>query len=236
MHVGAQKQTWQTRNSIVANGCASDRANKLLLVDDDVAFCSLLSEYFQGEDFQVECLHDGREALERLRTPDVDITILEVMMPGMNGLDVLREMRTFSDIPVLMLTARGEDIDRFVGLETVARLGAILRRGKALHSNSSRIRGQLTIDDIEVRLDERAVLQNGTELALTSTEFDVLDVQFRNAGTVVEKVAVSSDTLKRKLNPYDRSIDMYISRLQRKLGELQSGGERIKTVRGTGYR
>ena len=85
-------------------------------------------------------------------------------------------------------------------------------------------------------MDERAVLQNGTELALTSTEFDVLDVQFRNAGTVVEKVAVSSDTLKRKLNPYDRSIDMYISRLQRKLGELQSGGERIKTVRGTGYR
>jgi DNA-binding response OmpR family regulator len=224
--------------------------NKLLLVDDDVEFCALLSEYLSGEDFDVETAHDGRAAIAKLRIAPVDITILDVMMPTMNGLDVLREMRTFSEVPVLMLTARGEDIDRIVGLELgaddyvakpcnpreiVARVRAILRRVNTSSNVAAMPERPLIIDDIEFRLDERAVYQNGEALELTSTEFDVLDVLLRYAGRVVEKGTVSNEALKRKLGPYDRSIDMHISRLRRKLGNLPGGGERIKTVRGTGY-
>ena len=220
--------------------------NRLLLVDDDVEFCDLLSEYLTGEGFAVETAYDGESALEILRAAPVDITILDVMMPQKSGLDVLRELRTFSQAPVLMLTARGEDIDRIVGLELgaddyvakpcnpreiVARVRAILRRVHATGAAD----GPLVVDDVELRPDERAVYQNGQALELTSTEFDILDVLLRRAGRVVEKALVSSSALKRKLGPYDRSIDMHISRLRRKLGNLPGGGERIKTVRGTGY-
>jgi two-component system response regulator CpxR len=220
--------------------------NRLLLVDDDVEFCNLLSEYLAAEGFAVETANDGGSALEKLRSAPVDITILDVMMPGKNGLDVLRELRTFSQAPVLMLTARGEEIDRIVGLELgaddyvakpcnpreiVARVRAILRRVQAADAED----GPLIVDDVELRPHERAVYQNGQVLELTSTEFDILDVLVRHAGRVVEKAAVSSAALKRKLGPYDRSIDMHISRLRRKLGNLPGGGERIKTVRGTGY-
>ena len=224
--------------------------NRLLLVDDDVEFCGLLSEYLTGEGFAVETAYDGESALETLRAAPVDITILDVMMPEKSGLDVLRELRTFSQAPVLMLTARGEDIDRIVGLELgaddyvakpcnpreiVARVRAILRRVQAVGALSGAMDGPLVVDDVELRPDERAVYQNGQALELTSTEFDILDVLVRRAGRVVEKAAVSSAALKRKLGPYDRSIDMHISRLRRKLGNLPGGGERIKTVRGTGY-
>ena len=225
-------------------------ANRLLLVDDDVEFCGLLSEYLRSEGFDVEVAHEGMSAIEKLRTAPIDITILDVMMPAMNGLDVLRELRRFSTAPVLMLTARGEDIDRIVGLELgaddyvakpcnpreiVARIRAILRRVQGASAALAIADGLVVVDDVEIRGDERAVYQVGRPLELTSTEFDVLDVLVRNAGRVIEKAEVSNLALKRKLGPYDRSIDMHISRLRRKLGNLPSGGERIKTVRGMGY-
>ena len=224
--------------------------NRLLLVDDDVEFCGLLSEYLRGEGFDVEIAYDGLSAIEKLRSVPADITILDVMMPTMNGLDVLRELRRFSQAPVLMLTARGEDIDRIVGLELgaddyvakpcnpreiVARVRAILRRAQAFGATPATANGLVVVDDVEVRADERAVYQAGQPVELTSTEFDVLSVLVSNAGRVVEKGEVSSVALKRKLGPYDRSIDMHICRLRRKLGDLPGGGERIKTVRGLGY-
>lgn len=223
---------------------------KLLLIDDDVAFCGLLSDYLGGEGFDVDMAHDGRSAIDKLRIAPIDIAILDVMMPGMSGLDVLREMRSFSHVPVLMLTARGEDIDRIVGLELgaddyvskpcnpreiVARVRAILRRAQGSGTTPALSEQPLIIDDVEMRASERAVYQGGEPLELTSTEFDVLVVLLRNAGSVVEKTTVSNEALKRKLGPYDRSIDMHISRLRRKLGTLPGGGERIKTVRGSGY-
>ncbi len=225
-------------------------SRSLLLVDDDVEFCELLAEYLTAEDFDVAIAHDGRKALEQLREAPVDITILDVMMPVMNGLDVLRDLRSFSQAPVLMLTARGEDIDRIVGLELgaddyvskpcnpreiVTRVRAILRRVDASSGAQAAPSGPLVIDDVELRTNERAVYQAGAAVELTSTEFDVLDVLLRNAGRVVEKATVSDEALNRKLGPYDRSIDMHISRLRRKLGDLPGGGVRIKTVRGTGY-
>ncbi len=221
---------------------------KLLLVDDDVEFCTLLADYLAGEQFDVSVAHDGLAAIERLRDASVDLTILDVMMPVMNGLDVLRELRSFSTAPVLMLTARGEEVDRIVGLELgaddyvakpcnpreiVARVRAILRRAQAGRETSDA--APLIVDDVELRSGERAVLHNGKPIELTSTEYDVLDVLVSHAGRVVEKATVSQAALKRELGPYDRSIDMHISRLRRKLGPLPDGGERIKTVRGTGY-
>lgn len=221
---------------------------KLLLVDDDVEFCALLAEYLSGEDFVVDTAHDGLEAVEKLHANPTDLMILDVMMPRMNGLDVLREIRNHEQTPVLMLTARGDDIDRILGLELgaddyvakpcnpreiVARIRAILRRVKRGESDDTS--APLVVEDVEMRRAERAVLAAGELLDLTSTEFDVLELLLQNAGHVVEKATVSSDALGRELGPYDRSIDMHISRLRRKLGELSTGGERIITVRGTGY-
>ncbi|MFT4562363.1 MAG: DNA-binding response OmpR family regulator [Gammaproteobacteria bacterium] len=222
----------------------------LLLVDDDTDFCDLLCTYLNDEDFSAAAVHDGHTAIEHLRKTAPDIVILDVMMPVMNGLDVLRELRTFSSVPVVMLTARGDDIDRIVGLELgaddyvakpcnpreiVARARAILRRTRQSVDSDNHADASLLVDDVEMRGDERTVLQNGQPLELTSTEFDVLDVLIRHAGKVVEKAQVSQAALNRKLGRYDRSIDMHISRLRRKLGVLPGGGERIKTVRGTGY-
>lgn len=222
---------------------------KLLLVDDDVEFCALLADYLAGEQFDVAIAHDGAAAIAKLREAPVDLAILDVMMPVMNGLDVLRELRSStSAVPVLMLTARGEEVDRIVGLELgaddyvakpcnpreiVARVRAILRRAHS--GKETTLVGPLIVDDVEMRGGERAVLHNGKQIELTSTEYDVLEVLVSHAGRVVEKATVSEAALKRELGPYDRSIDMHISRLRRKLGPLPDGGERIKTVRGTGY-
>ena len=221
---------------------------KICLVDDDISFCELLSEYLTEEDFVVEVAHDGHDAIEKLQRKVSEILILDVMKPGMGGLDALREIRKFSEIPVLMLTARGDDIDRIVGLELgaddyvakpcnpreiVARLRAILRRTGA--SVAVQEYETLTVDDVTLYSSERAVLCNDIPLEITSTEFDVLEILLRNAGKVVEKTVVSSEALKRTLGPHDRSIDMHVSRLRRKLGELPNGTERIKTIHGTGY-
>ena len=205
---------------------------EILLVDDDTAFCELLADYLAGEDFKVSCEHNGKDGLARLRQNDVDVVILDVMMPGMSGLDVLREMRTFCDTPTLMLTARGEDVDRIVGLEMgaddyvgkpcnpreiVARLRAILRRS----TNAKPPEGleDIEVGDLVVSPSERSVFVDKRSIELTSTEFDVLEVLARDAGQVVSKEKVSEVALRRKLGPYDRSIDMHVSRLRRKLGD-----------------
>ena len=220
----------------------------ILLVDDDKAFCDLLADYLAAEDFVVRCEHTGKDGLSYLKQSAVDVVILDVMMPGMSGLDVLREMRTFSDTPTLMLTARGEDVDRIVGLEMgaddyvgkpcnpreiVARLRAILRRS-ANNAVSDEPR-DIRVGDLLVSPSERSVFVDDKQIELTSTEFDVLEVLVRDAGQVVGKDKVSEVALNRKLGPYDRSIDMHVSRLRRKLRAYPDGGERIKTVRGTGY-
>ena len=220
----------------------------ILVVDDDVPFCELLSDYLKAEGFNVRCEHNGRAGLRAIKEGPVDVVVLDVMMPEMSGLDVLRDMRTFSETPTLMLTARGEDVDRIVGLEMgaddyvskpcnpreiVARLRAILRRSAP--SDGLDNRTDLHIDNVRLSSNERSVNVNDLPIELTSTEFDVLEVLIRDAGQVVSKAKVSETALKRKLGPYDRSIDMHVSRLRRKLGDTTDGSERIKTVRGTGY-
>jgi len=223
-------------------------APRLLLADDDEELCEMLGEYLRGEGFDVAIAHDGEAALERLARETFDLVVLDVMMPRLNGLDVLRELRRRSLIPVLMLTARGSDVDSVVGLELgaddylpkpcnprvlVARIRAVLRRSG--QGETERDAGVVRVHDIELQHGARRVLLDGNPVELTSTEYSVLAVLLEEVGRVVTKEALSERALGRKLTRYDRSLDMHISNLRRKLGPLPTGEERIQTVRGVGY-
>lgn len=219
--------------------------NKVLLVDDDVEFCALLSEYLAGQGFDVRSVNSGEDGLEAAGSGDFDIMILDVMLPGRDGIAVLRELRGRSSLPVLMLTARGDDVDRIVGLElgaddylpkpcnpreVSARLRAILRRSEADGRAASRQVADLVVDSAE-----RSVRVGDRTIDLTSTEFAILSVLADAAGRVVPKASLSEKALGRELGRYDRAVDMHVSNLRRKLGPLSDGRERIETVRGIGY-
>lgn len=223
---------------------------RLLLADDDKELCEMLGKYLVGEGFAVDVAHDGEEALMKALSGHYDLIVLDVMMPLLNGFDVLRELRRKSLIPVLMLTARDGDVDSIVGIELgaddylpkpcnprvlVARIRAILRRAGREPDERGGIESDLRVGDVELQRGTRRVLQEGRQIELTSTEYSVLTVLLGNAGRVVSKEALSEQALGRKLTRYDRSLDMHISNLRRKLGPLQKGEERIQTVRGVGY-
>ena len=223
--------------------------DRVLIIDDDEELCDLVSEYLTVEGFEATCVHDGQSGLERARSGDFDMAILDVMLPKMNGFDVLRKLREDSDVPVLMLTARGDDMERIVGLEIgaddylpkpfnprelVARLRAILRRVSNGDENGS-MPEKVQVDDLEISTTSRSAKLVGTEVALTSVEFDLLVNLVRQAGRIVKKEDLSENVLDRSLSPYDRSLDMHISNLRKKLGHRADGSERIKTVRSVGY-
>lgn len=222
---------------------------RILLADDDVELCALLSEYLSQEGFEVEAVHDGARAVERGRSGEHDIVVLDVMMPKMNGFDALRSLREHARTPVLMLTARGDDVDRIVGLEMgaddylpkpcnprelVARLRAILRRSQVWSADGDGVEPMFA-GDLELRPGTREALLSGKPLKLTSAEFNVLEILLRRIGRVVSKNELSEQALGRRLERYDRSIDVHVSNLRKKLGPLASGAARIKTVRGAGY-
>lgn len=223
--------------------------DRILVIDDDVELCGLVSEYLAPEGFQVEAVHDGRAGLERALNGNYLLVVLDVMLPGMNGFDVLRNMRDKSRIPVLLLTARGEDVDRIVGLEIgaddylpkpfnprelVARIRAVLRRTTA-GSNGDGVPEAVKVGDVELDPATRIVRQNGKVLDLTSVEFNLLEVLLREAGRVVTRERLVDSVLSRKFSPFDRSIDMHVSKLRKKLGDSEAGDDHIKTVRGVGY-
>jgi two-component system, OmpR family, response regulator len=226
--------------------------NRILLADDDVELGEMLTQYLAAEGFAVDAAHDGETALAKARSGNYDLVILDVMMPRMNGFDVLRELRAKSLIPVLMLTARDEDVDSIVGLELgaddylgkpcnprvlVARVRAILRRAETAGTPESQDGAPpvLKIGDIEMHPGTRRVQRHGQPVAMTSTEYSVLEVLLHEAGRVVSKATLSERALGRKLTRYDRSLDMHVASLRKKLGALDGGEERIKTVRGVGY-
>ncbi|MEO8575023.1 MAG: response regulator transcription factor [Pyrinomonadaceae bacterium] len=223
--------------------------NKVLIIDDDEELCDLVSEYLTVEGFETTSVHDGETGLERSLSGEFDLAILDVMLPKINGFDVLKNLREKSGLPVLMLTARGDDMERIVGLEIgaddylpkpfnprelVARLRAILRRAAA-DNGSQASAEKILIDDLELSASSRSVKRNGEELPVTSVEFDLLSALLRSAGTVVKKEDLSENVLERRLSPYDRSLDMHISNLRKKLGPRTDESERIKTVRSVGY-
>ena len=222
--------------------------SRILLADDDVELGEMLTQYLAAEGFAVDTAHDGETALARARSGNYDLVILDVMMPRMNGFDVLRELRARSLIPVLMLTARGEDVDSIVGLELgaddylakpcnprvlVARVRAILRRAESAAAPDGP--AILKLGDLEINAGTRRVQLRGQPVAMTSTEYSVLEALLHEAGHVVSKANLSERALGRKLTRYDRSLDMHVASLRKKLGPLDGGEERIKTVRGVGY-
>ncbi len=221
---------------------------RIILVDDDEELCELVSEYLSVEGFNVESVNDGESGLQKALSDEFDLVILDVMLPKKNGFDVLRELRRTSKIPVLMLTARGDDMERIVGLEIgaddylpkpfnprelVARIRAILRRVQTENDQSSS--EKIHVDDLDVSFTARSAKKDGEDLGLTAVEFDLLAALLKEAGKVVKKEVLSEEVLDRKLSPYDRSLDMHISNLRRKLGERADGEERIKTIRSVGY-
>jgi two-component system response regulator CpxR len=219
---------------------------RILIVDDDVELCDLVREYLSAEDFQVEAAHTGPAGQERALSGDYALVILDVMLPGKSGLDVLRELRQRSRVPVLILTARGEDVDRIVGLEIgaddylpkpfnprelLARVRAILRRTGKDEQGA----GAVTVGDVELDPATRMVRRGGEPVELTSVEFSLLERLLRSAGAVVTREQLVNDVLGRKFMPYDRSVDMHVSKIRKKLGEQPDGSERVKAVRGVGY-
>jgi two-component system response regulator CpxR len=225
---------------------------RILLADDDIELSDMLIDYLGKEGFEVEAAYDGNGALAKALANQYDLLILDVMMPNRNGFEVLCELRMHSSLPVLMLTARGDDIDSVVGLELgaddylakpsnprvmVARIRAILRRAEAragFHDLNERP-GEIAQHDLVLHSSSRSVVCGGSPVPMTSTEFSVLEVLLREAGHVVSKANLSEQALGRKLSRYDRSLDMHVSNLRKKLGPFSDGQERIKTVRGIGY-
>jgi len=228
---------------------ARPRETRVLLVDDDRELCQMLTEYLVAENFKVKSVHDGADALADLQHSDYEILILDVMLPSVGGFDVLRKLGTSNDTPILMLTARGDDVDRIVGLELgaddylskpfnprelVARIRAILRRaGNRAARDASQ--DELTVGPIVLNPGMRQVRVADRPVALTGAEFRVLELLMRSAGQVISREAMTEQALGRKLVPYDRAIDTHISNLRRKL-ELETGANpEIKNVRGSGY-
>jgi two-component system, OmpR family, response regulator CpxR len=223
--------------------------DKILIIDDDEELCELVSEYLTVEGFEISCVNDGETGLQQALTGDYDMAILDVMLPKMNGFDVLRNLREESKLPVIMLTARGDDMERIVGLEIgaddylpkpfnprelAARLRAILRR-TVVSTEEGAENEAIEVDDVRVSPASRVATLGETELNLTSVEFGLLYELLREAGKVVKKEDLSERVLERKLSPFDRSLDMHISNLRKKLGPRSDGSDRIKTIRSVGY-
>jgi two-component system response regulator CpxR len=207
----------------------------------------LLTELLGQEGYAVEVVGDGGAGLARVQGKAFTLVVLDVMLPGQNGFQVLTQLRKTSQIPVLMLTARGEDVDRIVGLEMgaddylpkpfnprelVARVRALHRRAGAAKPTGE---GVIAIDDLELFPSARLVRVRGEEIKLTTAEYDLLEALARQAGTVVSREDLTRAVLDRKLSAFDRAIDMHVSNLRRKLGANRAGSERIKTVRNAGY-
>lgn len=217
----------------------------LLIVDDDQELCTMLRTYLEAEGFAVATAHDGQQGLDALRAARYAAVVLDITMPVLDGFECLRQLRTFSTVPVLMLTARGDELDRIVGLEIgaddylpkpfnprelLARLRAVLRRSRAATPSQ-----RYEIGDLVLEPGAQLARVADKPLELTATEFGVLEQLVVAAGSLVTKAHLSEQVLGRRLQPFDRSIDTHIAHLRKKLGPGPGDLPRIKTVRGQGY-
>ncbi len=223
-----------------------DRAPSVLLVDDDVDLVALLRDYLASDGFAVTVAHEGESALRRFAAQPPDIAVVDVMMPGFSGIEVLRRIRARSSMPVLMLTARGDDESRILGLELgaddyvakpctprelSARLRAILRRTQARSSAPDSVR----VGELALYSAQRRITWGERDLQLTNAEFNLLELLIQNAGQVVSKTLLSEQGLGRPFQRYDRSIDVHLSSIRHKLPRLSDGRPRIQAVLRKGY-
>jgi two-component system response regulator CpxR len=230
---------------------ADDSASpRVLIIDDDVELCELITEFLQPEGFRVDAVHGGTQGLEKALAENYSLLILDVMLPGTRGFEVLQKIRAKSRVPVIMLTARGDEVDRILGLEIgaddylpkpfnprelAARIQAVLRRTSAGGVSEDATSQSLHVGDVEFNVWSRSVRRNSLAVELTAVEFDLLGVFLRSPGKVLQRDELAREVLGRDLTAFDRSIDVHVSNLRRKLGSLPSGQERIKAVRGAGY-
>jgi two-component system response regulator CpxR len=220
----------------------------ILLIDDDVELCSMLTDYLGRYGFRVSSVHRGDAGLMAAREQSWTLILLDVMLPGMDGFEVLKQLRSVSSVSVLLLTARGDDVDRIVGLEIgaddylpkpfnprelLARMRAILRRSATPEPANEKT--AVRVDDLELDPAARTVLSKGENIELTDVEFALLEALMRSPGKVVSREELAERVLGRNLSPFDRSLDMHVSRLRRKLDEVSASGDRVKTIRGAGY-
>ena len=225
---------------------AKTDAEQVLVIDDDVELCKLVTRYLTQEGFQIQSVNAGASGAELALSGNYALIVLDVMMPGVNGFDVLRLIRAHSRIPVLMLTAKGDALDRVLGLEMgaddylpkpfnpqelAARIRAILRRAKP----DAPVGAPITVGDVEIDSRARVVRRAGEIVNVTTVEFDLLEALLRAAGQVVGRERLTHDVLGREFSPFDRSIDTHVCNLRKKIGLLPDGTERIKGVRGIGY-
>lgn len=224
---------------------ASPKSISILLIDDDVALCSSLTRLLGMDGFSVKAVHDGESGVRQALKGEHELVILDVMLPGGDGRKVLRRIRLTSQVPVIMLTARGDEADRIAGLERgaddylpkpfnprelVARMRAVLRR-----KSTSPPPEIFKIGELEIDCAQRRVTRDGRDVTLTGAEFDILLLLVRSPGKVLSREEIAEAALGRPIGVFDRSIDNHISNLRRKLGSRAGDVERIQNVRGAGY-
>jgi two-component system response regulator CpxR len=222
--------------------------SNILLVDDDKQLCDLIEEFLVDEGFKVTKAHDGTEGLTQARSGNFDIVVLDVMLPIYSGFEVLSKLRAHSDVPVIMLTAKGDSVDRIVGLdmgaddylakpcnprELVARINAVLRRLDKQASITST--ETLQVSGILLNRGNRSCSYDGQILNITGAEFSILDQLMSSAGAILSKEVLTEQALSRKLTPYDRSIDVHVSNIRKKLASIGVAKDQIINVRGAGY-
>ena len=229
----------------------TDKPNtRILMIDDDVKLCRLVKDYLSPMGFAVDTAYTGTDGLEKVKRGNYAAVILDVMLPGMDGFEVLRQIRQISTVPVLMLTAMGDEADRIVGLEIgaddylpktfstrelLARLRAVTRRSKITVSQSKNEAEDFTVNDIHLNSATREAAHKGQSLNLTALEFDLLVCLARSAGRVLSRDTLLDEIAGRNFDVFDRSIDVHISSLRRKLGDDSKNPRYIKTVRSAGY-
>ena len=237
--------------SLVLNRKPESVAGNILVIDDDVELCRLVSRFLGAEGYSVQTVQSSGLGIERALSGDYDLVVLDVMLPEMDGFEVLRRIRIKSSRPVLMLTARGDDLDRILGLEMgaddylpkpfntrelSARVRAILRRVSPANANTALSEtASVRIGDLELNAGARTVRCGDELLNLTTVEFDLLQRLLRSAGSVVGREELTKEVLGREFSPFDRSIDTHVWSLRRKVGNALDGTERIKGIRGVGY-
>jgi len=222
---------------------------QILVIDDDVELCELVAEYLEPEGYKVEAVHEGPGGVARALSGEHALAVLDYMLPGLNGFEVLRQIRASSRLPIVMLTARGDDMHRIIGLqigaddylpkpfnplELVARINAVLRRAQAA-PDQKQAAEVVVVGDIEMDNRTRTVRRDGEAIELTGVEYALLEKLLGAPGRILEREELVKDVLHRELSPFDRSIDTHVSNLRKKLGHQVNGAERIKTVRSVGY-
>src|SRR5271156_29487 len=225
-------------------------ATRILIVDDDVELCELVGQYLISQGFQIEAVHDGSMGVERSLSGAYSLIILDVMLPGIRGFEVLRRVRAKSAVPIIMLTAHGDDVDRIVGLEIgaddylpkpynprelAARINAVLRRTAASPAKDVLTPVTILLDDVRLDTRARTARHNTRDVELTSAEFELLAMFFKSPGQVLSRDDLVKSALGRDLEPSDRSLDVHVSNPRTKLGPCPDGTERIRAIRNVGY-